>query len=91
MATLPKDRGVRYLSAGLTMVVSAALFGFGGYLLDNQIHTLPLFLVVGVLLGFGGGFIHLLQIAAPQLLPFGRRRKTTPPDPRRDDADTDSR
>ena len=91
MATIPKDRGFRYLSAGLTMVTCAALFGFGGYLLDDQIHTLPLFLVLGVLLGFGGGFLHLLRIAAPQLLPFDRRRKTSPRDPGKDTSETDTR
>jgi hypothetical protein len=76
MALPAQERGVRYLSAGLTLVVSAALFGIGGYALDSAVRTTPLFLVVGVLLGSAGGFLHLLRIAAPELLPFGRKGKT---------------
>jgi len=55
------------------MAASAGLFAYGGYLLDGLLGTAPLFLVVGAVLGFGGGFVHFLAAVAPEVLPFGRK------------------
>jgi F0F1-type ATP synthase assembly protein I len=91
MAVPAQERGVRYLGAGLTLVVSAAVFGIGGYALDSALLTTPLFLVIGVLVGFAGGFLHLLRVAAPELLPFGRKgnkRSTDRHEPSRRDERT---
>ena len=71
------DRGTRFLGAGLTMAVTAGLFACGGYLLDGALGTLPLFVVVGALLGFGGGFIRLLSMVAPELLPWSRKKSSS--------------
>jgi F0F1-type ATP synthase assembly protein I len=59
------------------MVVVAGLFGYGGHLLDGVVGSRPLFVILGVVLGFVGGFIHLLSVVAPEMLPFGRRKGPT--------------
>lgn len=49
------------LSFGLTMGFSI-YFGFkGGRWLDNYLHTEPLFLIMGILLGIGVTFKNLLD------------------------------
>jgi len=62
----------------LTFAVTIGLFGYGGYLLDSWLHTRPALLIVGVFLGGVGGFLHLVRMVAPELLPWGRKRP--PPD-----------
>lgn len=60
------------------MAVVVGLFTYGGYLLDQQTGLQPLFTLVGVLLGSVGGFIHVVSVVSPELLPFGSHKK--PPD-----------
>ena len=62
------------VGAGLTLAATVGLFTFGGHLLDGALGTTPLFLIVGLLLGAIGGFIHLFSVAAPGALPFGRSK-----------------
>ena len=62
------------VGAGLTLAATVGLFTFGGHLLDGALGTTPLFLIVGLLLGAIGGFIHLFSVAAPGVLPFGRSK-----------------
>ena len=64
--------GSRAFSAALTLTVAVGLFAYGGYWLDGVAGTTPLFLVVGVALGAAGGFIHLLNALAPELLPWSK-------------------
>jgi hypothetical protein len=66
------DRGSDALGAALTFAVAAALFAWLGFLADGQLGTSPLFLILGLALGLVGGFLHLLRVLAPDLLPFGR-------------------
>ena len=66
------------LGAGMTLVGSVGLFAFGGHLLDGWLETSPLFLLLGLLLGATGGFIHLFSAVAPGMLPFGRSRAKGP-------------
>ena len=73
------------VGAGLTLAATVGLFTFGGHLLDGALGTTPLFLIVGLLLGAIGGFIHLFSVAAPGALPFGRSRKGGAGDPDRSD------
>jgi len=42
----------RYAGSGLQLAVTVAVFGALGYLVDPRLGTLPLFLLVGMLLGF---------------------------------------
>ena len=41
---------------GLTMGLAIALFAVAGNWLDGRLGTSPLFVLIGVFLGFGGGF-----------------------------------
>ena len=66
------------VGAGMTLAVTVGLFAFGGYLLDGWLETTPLFLLLGLLLGATGGFIHLFSVVAPGMLPFGRFRAKGP-------------
>lgn len=53
---------VRLMTIALEMALPAA----GGYWLDHRIGTSPIFVIVGVILGFVAGMLHLLQIARQQ-------------------------
>ena len=69
----------------MTFVASAVVLGAVGYWVDGLLGTKPFILILGILLGFVGGFIHLLARVAPDLLPFGRDRSP----PSDDDHDPD--
>lgn len=57
----PSSDYVRYAGLGLQFGVTVALLSLGGYALDRWAGTSPLFLLVGVGLGFAGGLISLLR------------------------------
>lgn len=44
----------QYIGIGFTFILVLGLFAGGGYLLDQVLGTLPLFLLVGLGLGFAG-------------------------------------
>lgn len=44
---------------GLTMGAAIALFALGGNWLDGRLGTRPLFVLLGVALGFAGGFLSM--------------------------------
>lgn len=46
-------------SIGISMVLTILLGVYGGLWLDRRLDTSPLFLLVGVFLGVGGGFYNL--------------------------------
>lgn len=46
----------RYGGHGLTLALSTALFGWLGVLADDRLGTEPLFVLLGVFVGFGAGF-----------------------------------
>lgn len=72
-------RGSDALGAALTLAVAVALFAFGGHRLDLALESSPVFVLVGLALGGVGGFIHVLRVLAPDLLPFGKSRKAHDP------------
>lgn len=43
------------IQTGLTLALSVVLLTLGGRWLDNQLHTSPLFLIIGALWGAAGG------------------------------------
>ena len=71
------DRTTRHVGAGLTMAVVVGLFSYGGHLLDEKTGSSPVFLLLGLALGGVGGFIHLVSVVAPEMLPF--KPKKPPP------------
>jgi F0F1-type ATP synthase assembly protein I len=68
MRNLPKKNlagGMRnfaaYTDLGLRFAAAAALGGAGGFWLDGRLHTGPIFLIVGVMLGGVAGFVSLYR------------------------------
>jgi len=64
----PRNRpgeAARQLSAiielPILLVACVAIGGGAGYLLDNRIHTSPVFTLIFGLLGFAGGMIQLVR------------------------------
>jgi ATP synthase protein I len=50
-----------YISAIYAFIGSVILFGFGGWWLDQKLHSVPLFILVGLFLGLGVGFYSLIK------------------------------
>lgn len=48
-----------FAGLGIAMGLSIAFFAIAGNWLDNRLGTQPLFVLLGVFLGFGGGFYSL--------------------------------
>ncbi len=49
------------MDLGLRFAASALLFGFLGHWLDGKLHTTPIGLIVGVMLGGVGGFVYIYR------------------------------
>jgi F0F1-type ATP synthase assembly protein I len=75
----------RYAGLGVQFGVTVALLSLGGYALDNWTGTSPLFLLIGVGLGFAGGLISLIRHVPPvrgdRSSPADPADKHTPPSP----------
>ena len=71
-------KGYKYLAAGLRFAGGIVVFLFGGLLLDGWLHTTPLFLIVGTLLGAGLGFLSVYRelVADPANRPTWRQRRS---------------
>ena len=61
----PRDRSggnyARFFHVGFAFMLIIAVFTGGGYLLDWLVGTLPLFLLLGMLVGFGASLYYLFQ------------------------------
>ena len=57
--TIAIEWSTRLMTIGLEMALPAA----GGYWLDLRVGTLPTFVILGAILGFVTGILHLLRIA----------------------------
>jgi F0F1-type ATP synthase assembly protein I len=70
-------KGYKYLAAGLRFAGGIVVFLFLGLLLDRRLRTTPLFLLVGVALGAGLGFLSLYRelMADPANRPTWRGRR----------------
>jgi len=53
--------GTRYLAAGLRFAGAIVLFLLGGLALDSWLHTLPLFLITGTVLGAVLAFVSVYR------------------------------
>ena len=51
----------RYGGHGLTIALSTALFGWLGVQADERLGTDPLFVLLGVFIGFGAGFYSMYR------------------------------
>jgi len=51
----------RYGGHGLTIALSTALFGWLGVQADERLGTHPLFVILGVFVGFGAGFYSMYR------------------------------
>ncbi len=49
----------RYIGVGITFLVIIAGLTVGGYLLDNLLGTLPLFLLLGLVVGFATALFYI--------------------------------
>jgi F0F1-type ATP synthase assembly protein I len=50
-----------YLDLGLRFAAAATLFGLLGYWIDGKLHTTPLCLIMGVMLGGAAGFVNIYR------------------------------
>jgi F0F1-type ATP synthase assembly protein I len=50
-----------YLDLGLRFAAAAALFGLFGHWVDGKLHTTPVGLVFGVMLGGAAGFVYIYR------------------------------
>jgi ATP synthase protein I len=50
-----------YLDLGLRFAAAATLFGLLGHWLDGKLHTTPMFLIIGVMLGGAAGFVNIYR------------------------------
>ena len=55
-----------FASVGFELVIPVALLTYGGYRLDGRLGTLPLFLVLGLLLGMAVGFTSVFRRVLPR-------------------------
>jgi F0F1-type ATP synthase assembly protein I len=64
------DQGLKgvafYMDLGWRFALAIALGAGGGYWLDSKLQTLPLFLIVGLLLGATSGFLTIYRAVFPQ-------------------------
>jgi F0F1-type ATP synthase assembly protein I len=49
------------MDLGLRFAAAATLFGLFGHWVDGKLHTTPMGLIVGVMLGGVGGFIYIYR------------------------------
>jgi F0F1-type ATP synthase assembly protein I len=54
-------KGYKYLAAGFRFAGGIVVFLLAGYALDNWLHTLPLFLLIGTFVGAGLGFLSVYR------------------------------
>ncbi|MCY4573665.1 MAG: AtpZ/AtpI family protein [Gemmatimonadetes bacterium] len=57
----------RFVGFGISWLLTMLLFAWGGLALDRRIGTTPVLLILGILLGFAGGFcaLYLRAVAEP--------------------------
>jgi F0F1-type ATP synthase assembly protein I len=51
----------RFFGLGFAFIVTLGVFTVAGYFLDRVLGTLPLFLLIGLAVGFAGGLYYVYQ------------------------------
>ena len=66
----------RFVGLGISWLLTMLFFAWGGLALDRRIGTTPVLLILGILVGFAGGFcaLYLRAAAEPADQPPGRGR-----------------
>jgi hypothetical protein len=62
----PWGLAMEWSSRVTNIALEMALPSLGGYWLDRWLGTLPIFLILGAVVGFAVGMLHLMQLAKPQ-------------------------
>ena len=62
---------LRYSYLGTQLFVSVGLLTYGGLCLDREVGTVPLFTLIGLVLGFSAGFYSVYKTLFP---PNARKR-----------------
>ncbi len=57
---------VQYADLGLRFALAIAIGVGGGYWLDTRMHTMPLFVIVGLFLGAASGFLTIYRAVYSQ-------------------------
>ncbi|MFQ5750452.1 MAG: AtpZ/AtpI family protein [bacterium] len=55
-----------YIDLGLRFAIAILIGVAGGYWLDSKLHTMPLFLVLGLALGATSGFLTIYRTVYPK-------------------------
>ena len=71
-----------YLNLGFEFALAILIGCALGYFIDSKLSTRPVFLLIGLLLGAGAGFLTVYRAAFPQS--FDRQKKTTRSDESKD-------
>ena len=50
-----------YINATYVFISAIILFGFIGWWIDNKLQSAPLFIIIGLFVGLGGGFYSLIK------------------------------
>jgi len=56
---------MRYATAGIEFVTIFGVCLLGGFLLDRKLNLLPLFTIIGVMVGFAAGLYRLVKSTSP--------------------------
>jgi F0F1-type ATP synthase assembly protein I len=62
----PWALAMEWASLVTTIGMEMVLPTLGGFALDRWLGTLPIFLLIGAVLGFALGLLHLLKLASPR-------------------------
>lgn len=55
----------KYIDLGLQFAAAVGLSVYGGWYLDNKLNTLPIFTLLGIVLGASAGFLNIYRTVYP--------------------------
>jgi F0F1-type ATP synthase assembly protein I len=69
---------MRYAVLGVEFAVLVTGCVYGGVLLDRKLHTTPLFILLGMILGFAGGMYRFVRVAREYQKSLDEKRRGGP-------------